>query len=396
MGNINGTLLDELDTDLVFEGIDEIAYAAQELDENLSTSIHLNRVKLADTSNEALLAQVPLMADDNDAYEYFKLDVPDVDYIRGQLQVAQEGLLRDIAEGIIPFLGLYLDRTSRLHKLLIKEKPTVSIQLKTISDEKFGKLKVSNLDYKDNFFKQLELAHKILDTMVRSSANIEKFDMQSFEPLLEPLGMKVANDAFKRSSGTLVGVGTAMATAQIGIPHAINKSFYIHHLFQTKINQMTANVIPTAEQAAKLGKAMNTAHAFTQAGFIGFTLFKFASIQALVGGSLSGVISVMTRLLSHNLETKGWTKADLERAYPEVIGLLDNTAPIKQFQSNLHQSYKVAMKEQNGKGSFSLDAITNRAMLEHKYKQILALFRIYSEMVVCMARGLHDASERIS
>lgn len=410
---------DVLDIDIE-ETADVLESEVMQYFQNISGCENLEAIGECITSVETMNQVVPILLKEIEAAEFLNLDTPNYDFIKAQIDVANEGMIENFISGAIPFIDLYLHSSSRLAKVLTADKA----RLPAAGDMdlyRFGGIKAFHLDLKDQFMEKIK-ALKLLVTCVQQNAgNVAVIDELAVNRALAEFGL-VLNSRIHNAASALAeklpviaspaGATTAVVYYIIKVSdkvsaletHAQSMQLLANSYDRTRNNPWWKKLFHIAIGEDRLaadratynfyqGKAIA---AFEEAGKVANKISRVKVVSAFVGlnALVSGLVSVgyasLRQILSHTIVVKGWKPKDVAPAVTATIAALNDNGAIRTFQANLKRSYK----DMYARAKASEDKVT-MGQLKQNYKLLTKLTSFYTLNLTAMARGVHEMCERI-
>lgn len=369
--------------------------------ENLDTDInqqmqeedlHTNILLVAATeSNESLMTLIPMLAQDPEAYEFFKLDNPNPEFIRGQLVKAQEGLIENAVRGAIPFIGLYLDSAKRYLRLLSVAKNKLPPVAKDEHEElKFMKQKSYYLDIHDQFTNKVKALHSLSNLLQTYSKQLTQIDVVKMNQVMKDFGLEISLNK-PQHMGRLA---TVAATA----------GFIGHKIYQVSVIHKAgwAPALPGYVSVAKnlSSKEIQSAYnSLTVKNITALTKFPFLATTILssmaIGGATSALIGYIQKIRSLPIGAKGWKSKDVAPALTMVIQLLNEHDKINTIRKDLAKAYQAGKTElfipTGGSGFiYSKSQTGESSYLEANYRLLVKLLSLYTKNVIQMSRGIYE------
>lgn len=377
--------------------------------ENLDTDInqqmqeedlHTNILLVAATeSNESLMTLIPMLAQDPEAYEFFKLDNPNPEFIRGQLVKAQEGLIENAVRGAIPFVGYYLDSAKRYLRLLSVAKNKSEYTAKDEHEElKFAKQKSYYLDVHSLFVNKVKALHSLSNLLQSSSKQLTNIDIMKMNQVMKDFGLEISLNKPQH-----MGKLASTATAAGFIGHKIYSVTILHKEYvQTIAKQIAGWEAPGIfgfYHPVKIARGLDSFDAYAAKSAAALVKVPFLATTILssmaIGGATSALIGYIQKISFLPIGAKGWKSKDVAPALDMVIQLLNEHDKINVIRKDLAKAYKAGKTEifipTGGSGFIYSKSQTGESRyLEANYRLLVKLLSLYTKNVIQMSRGIYE------
>ena len=410
---------DVLDIDIV-EDADVLQSEVTQYFQDISGCENLEAIGECITSVETMNQVIPILSQETEAVEFLKLDTPNYDFIKSQLNVANEGMIENFISGAVPFIDLYLHSASRLAKVLTADKAHLPAPA-DINLYRFGGIKAFHLDLKDQFMEKIK-ALKLLVTCVQQNAgSVSVIDELAVNRALAEFGLVLNSRVHNAASAIAEKLPVAVSPVAPGIAiryyvikvaekvstleaHAQSMQLIADSYAKERNNPWWKKLfrVTVGEDQLAADKATHNFYqgkavaAFEEAGKVANKISRIKVVSAYVGLStlVAGLISVgysaLRQIMSHTIVVKGWKPKDVAPAITATIAALNDDGAIRTFHANLKRSYK----DMYARAKASEDKVT-MGQLKQNYKLLTKLTSFYTLNLTAMARGVHEMCEQI-
>ena len=394
----------------------------QQLSSTENLDLLIGMIKKYGMSNEI----IDIMKFDPNLTEYlqYELTEQNKDLILNKLEATSEGFWKDFMRGgpITALVGMYLESTARLTRILTQEKARITPHVNNIDPIKYVCIKSFYLDNQPCFKERLPALHQIAADLnkIASTTDITKIDITDLIKQLRLCGYVVKDDQGKVLDGgdlsatsSVIMLAPGLMAQGLGVLHSTGQLHGLGNQLKsifTSISSKVSGILGTAKSVSLESQAKNITYFFTDKGIANAATMNIAIAKNAVTGATTGsrLLTVMSALknsslfkffavaqpiefvvaaslelvavniFSYPIGARGWKPVDALPAINDCLRLFADLSTIKQIEAKLE---KVA--QQNA----TIDE-AHQKMAKRNMMFIKSCVEVYCHQTSALGRGV--------